>query len=148
MKNVCIGKSLFAAFLSLLVITTVTSCGTSRRSIAIEQGWELLGEEKVNFVRDNDAINVTSSNRFTHIKFRIEDREVRLNNLKITLENGDVLQPALDDVVAPDQYSRDILIANEGRLIREISFRYRTTGNVLQGRANVLVLGKRYDRGY
>lgn len=148
MKNVCIGKSLFAAFFSLLVITTVTSCGTSRRSIAIEEGWELLGEEKVNFVRDNDAINVTSSNRFTHIKFRIEDREVRLNNLKITLENGDVLQPALDDVVAPDQYSRDILIANEGRLIREISFRYRTTGNVLQGRANVLVLGKRYDRGY
>lgn len=148
MKNVGTRKAFMAVFFGLLTIMVVASCGTSRRSIAIEEGWELLGEEKVNFVRDRDAINVTSSNRFTHIKFRIEEREVRLNDLKITLENGDVLQPALDDVVAADQYSRDILIANDGRLIREISFRYRTTGNVLQGRANVLVLGKRYDRGY
>ena len=147
MKKVYTSKAL-AAVIGFLAIVVITSCGTTRRSIAIEEGWELLSEQKVNFVRDKDAIQVNSSSRFTHIKFRIEDREVRLNDLKITLENGDILQPALDDVVAADQYSRDILISNEGRLIREISFRYRTTGNVLQGRANLLVLGKRYDRGY
>jgi hypothetical protein len=148
MKNVSTANLILRVCFVFFTIVAIAACGTTRRSIAIEEGWELLGEQKVNFVRDKDAININSSNRFTHIKFRIEDREVRLNDLKITLENGDVLQPALDDVIAADQYSRDIVIATDGRLLREIAFRYRTTGNVLQGRANVLVLGKRYDRGY
>lgn len=147
MNHVATNRLLSLCF-GILSLVSIAACSSSRRSIAIEEGWELLSEEKVNFVRDRDAINVTSSNRFTHIKFRVEDREVRINDLRITLENGDVLQPALDDIIAADQYSRDILIANEGRLLREISFRYRTTGNVLKGRGNVLVLGKRYNPGY
>lgn len=140
--------SLRNIFLGLLATVLFASCFSSRKSIAIEEGWDLLGEQKVNFVRDKDAIEVNSSNKFTVIKFKVEDREVRLNNLKITLENGDVIQPALDDVIPADQYSRDITVATEGRYIKKIEFTYRTTGNVLRGRANILVFGKRYDQGY
>lgn len=127
------------------LMAQLASCASSRRSIVIEEGWELLGQSKVNFVRDIDEIEIRNVNKFTLLRFRVEDREVRLNDLKIYLENGDVLQPALDDVIAADQYSRDITVATEGRIIDKIQFRYRTTGNILRGRAHVLVFGKRYD---
>ena len=132
---------------NIYIITAllVLSCTTTRKSIAIESGWQLLGQSKVNFVRDVDEIDVNIFEKFTAIRFQIEDREVRLNNLKIYLDNGDILQPAIDEVIQAGQFSRDIHIATEGRMIDKIQFRYRTTGNVLRGRANVLVFGKRHE---
>jgi hypothetical protein len=131
--------------LFLFVTTLILSCGTTRRSVAIEEGWEVLGEQKVNFVRDNDAIKVYNQNRFTAIRFMVEGREIRLNDLKIFFRNGDKLEPAMDDVIAADQQSRIIDLAAEGKDIDRIEFSYRTTGNILKGRANVMVFGRRYD---
>ena len=39
-----------------ILILSLTACSSSRRSIGIEEGWELLSESKVNFVRDKDEI--------------------------------------------------------------------------------------------
>lgn len=129
----------------VLFLFVLASCGSSRRSIAVEEGWELLGEQKVNFVNDNDAIEIKTGNRFTALRFQVEDREIRLKDLSITFTNGDKLEPNVDVTVPPGQYSRDIPLSAEGRYISKISFSYRTTGNLLKGRANVLVFGKRYD---
>lgn len=131
-----------------LVVLAISACGTSRRSIGIEEGWELLGEEKVNFVRDKDAIDVNSRNQFTAIRFKVEERDIRLNNLKITYQNGDQLTPSLDEEITAGQSSRIIELAAEGKYIDKIEFSYRTTGNVLKGRGQVLVLGRRYNPGY
>lgn len=132
-------------FIALLLM--FVSC-TNTRSIAIEEGWELLGERKVNFVRDKDDINVTSRNEFTALRFRVEDRDIRLNYLKIFFRNGDVLQPAVDELISANQNSRIIELAREGRPIDKVEFKYRTTGgNLLEGRANVLVFGKKYYPG-
>lgn len=141
MKNIIIA--------GILVLSAILiSCGSSRRSIAIEEGWELLGEQKVNFVSDKDVIEVKSSNKFTEIKFRVEEHEIRLNDLVIQFQNGDRLTPAVDAVIAPDQTSRSIELGADGRYISKIEFKYRTTGNLLKGRANVLILGKRYAAPY
>jgi hypothetical protein len=133
--------------LALLIASIIlfTGCGSSRRTVAIEEGWELLSERKVNFVRDKDEIIVESRNLFTALQFKVEDRDVRLNDLKVYFENGDKLEPALDEVIPANQTSRIIELARDGRRIDRIEFKYRTTGNILEGRANVLVLGKRYQ---
>jgi hypothetical protein len=123
----------------------LASCGSSRRTIAIEEGWDLLGERKVDFVRDKDEIDVKAGNRYTALRFQVEDREVRLNDLRITFTNGDKLEPNVDVLIPAGKFSRDIELSAEGRYIDKISFTYRTTGNLLKGRANVLVFGKRYD---
>lgn len=134
--------------LLFLSIVLLTACGTSRRSIAIEEGWELLGESKANFVRDKDVIEVLSSNSFTHIRFRVEDKEIRLSELNVFFVNGDKLSPQIDEVIPAGKESRNIELAQEGRQIRRIEFKYRSTGNVLDGRANILVFGKRYTTGF
>lgn len=134
-----------STILWMIGLFAIASCGSSRRTLAIEEGWEFIGESKVNFVRDRDRIEVNSSNKFTAIRFRVEDRDIRLNELKITFENGDKLEPAIDEVIAADQFSRDIQVATDGRYIDRIEFRYRTSGNLLKGRAAVLVFGKKYN---
>ncbi len=134
-------------FFALLIVSLV-ACSSSRRSIGIEEGWELLSESKVNFVRDKDEIKVDSRNQFTAIRFKVEDRDIRLNNIKIYFQNGDHLAPNLDDEIKAGEFSRIIELARDGRYIDKIEFKYRTTGNILKGRANVLVIGQRYNPGY
>lgn len=132
-----------ASFLLILMMIT-TSCGPTRRSIAIEDGWDLLGEQKVNFVRDKDVIEVHSTYKYSAIRFKVEGHDVRLNELKVFFQNGDKLEPSLDDIIVAEQYSREIELAQDGKFVYKIEFRYRTTGNLFKGRANVLVFGKRY----
>ena len=139
-----LNKKILLGFILLASIFTTLSCSSTRRSIAIEEGWELIGESKVNFVRDRDQVDVISANRFTAIRFKVENRDIRLNGLNVVYQNGDKLAPVIDDIIVADQYSRDIELGPEGKMIRSIDFKYRTTGNILKGRGNVLVFGKRY----
>lgn len=128
----------------LMALVTFTSCGGSRRVLGIEEGWEILGEQKVNFVRDKDEIIPRSRNEFIAIRFLVENRDIRLSDLKVQFANGDKLEPNVDVVIPAGQNSRIIELAREGRAIDKITFRYRTTGNVLKGRSRVVVLGQRY----
>ena len=132
----------------MIIIPAILSCGSSRRSIGVEEGWELLSEQKVNFVKDKDEITIHSRYPFTAIRFKVEGRDVQINDLKIYFDNGDKLEPNIDDLIKEDQFSKVIELAREGRYINKIEFKYRTTGNVLKGRANVLVFGQRYQSGY
>lgn len=137
-------RSLFVLSFALFAVTSLISCGSSR-TVAVEEGWELLDERKVNFVRDKDEIKVTSRNQFTAIKFRVEDKDVRINELKIYFANGDKLEPSLDAIISAGQESKIIELGRQGRDIDRIEFKYRSTGNLLDGRANVLVFGKRFS---
>ena len=145
MKIKRIFKEIFAAILLVTILNV--SCSPPRRSISIEEGWDLLGEKKVDFVRSTDVMEIHSSYKFTAIRFKVEKHDVRLSELKITYQNGDKLQPALDEILPADQYSREIELSQDGKFVNKIEFKYRTTGNVFKGRANILVFGKRYT-GY
>ena len=140
-RNVVMMRFLFVGFIAVLL----SACGSSRRTFGLEEGWELLGERKVNFLRDKDVMEVSSRNQFTAIRFYVEDKDVRINDLKIQFENGDRVEPALDDVIAAGQQSRVIELAADGRRITSIEFKYRSMGSVLEGRANVVVTGRRYN---
>ena len=58
--------------------------------------------------------------------------------MTIYFENGDKLTPKMEDVVEPDQYSRVINIADNGKKIDRIELQYRTTGSILKGRAKII----------
>lgn len=148
MRNVLQLSRLGLFFVSALSLFMISSCSSSRRTVGIEEGWEVIAEEKVNFVRDKDEIEVRSRNMFTAIRFTVEDRDVRISDLNITFQNGDKLSPAIDEAISANQSSRIIELALDGRYIDKIAFKYRTTGSLLKGRANVLIIGRRYNPGY
>jgi hypothetical protein len=63
-----------ATFYSMIIL--FMSCNSSRRSIGIEEGWELLSEQKVNFVRDKDEIGINNRTPYTAMRFKVEDKDV------------------------------------------------------------------------
>ena len=139
----------FLGGIALLFVTLLAvSCSSSRKSITIEEGWDLIGERKVNFVRDRDELKVYNNNGYTAIRFRVEKRDIKINNLQVVYQNGDVLSPVIDDVIIKGEYSRIIELGIAPKNIRSINFKYRTTGSVLKGRANILIFGKRYVSTY
>lgn len=135
-----------AAFIFLIAFSI--SCSSPRRTIAIENGWELLGEMKVDFARDNDNLSVNSSTKYTGLRFKVEKREIKIRDLTVVFANLDKLQPAIDEIIPADQYSKIIDLGAEGKEIRSIDFKYRTTGNIFKGRGTVLVFGRRYVAPY
>lgn len=137
--------------LKLIMITmmiTLFSCHSSRRSIGIEEGWDLLSDRKVNFVRDKDEIVVNNRTLYTALRFKVEGKDIHINDLKVYFDNGDKLEPNIDDDIKAGEMSRVIDLGREGRYIDHIDFKYRTLGNLLKGRANVLVLARKYYREY
>jgi hypothetical protein len=113
--------------------------------MGLEQGWEVLGEKKVNFLRDKDVIEVQSRTQYTTLRFKAEEKDVHISELKVVFANGDKLEPAIDEERAAGQWSRHIDLGREGRVINSIEFKYRSIGNILSGRANVVVVGRRFD---
>ena len=138
----------FKHTLFILLVLISFSCGSTRNSIAVEEGWELLGETKAGFIRETDVINVTSRNQFTAVRFKVEGAEIKLSALGVFFENGDKLSPAIDETIPAGQESRLIDLAADGRTITKIEFKYRTVGSVIKKKANILIFGKRYHTGY
>ena len=140
MKNM---KNLLRSFLAIMLIVIVSTGCSSSKTIAIEQGWDLLGEEKVNFVTDNDKINVYNQTLYTAIKFQVTTKDIHINDVNIIYPNGDKLNPSVDEDIAAGSFSKEIEIDPLGKEIRGVQFKYRSKGNLLKGRARVLVFGKR-----
>ena len=136
----------FTLFISLAIISF--SCGSTRNSIAVEEGWELLGETKAGFIRETDVINVNSRNQFTAIRFKVEGAEIKLSELGVFFGSGDKLSPAVDETIPAGKESRLIELAADGRTITKIELKYRTVGSIIKKKANILVFGKRYHTGY
>lgn len=145
MKRIFTIKKFLGLAVVFFSVLLLASCNSSKRIVGVEEGWEVLGQRKVNFVRDKDVINVKSRNMFTAIRFRVEDRDIRISDLKVYYINGDKLEPSINEDIAAGQSSKIIELARDGRYIDKIEFKYRTTGNLLKGRAQVIVLGRRFN---
>ncbi len=144
MKNIFFKNILFASVLAIISVSLL-SCG-STRTISVEEGWEILGESKVNFVRDKDEIDVRSNNEYTALRFMVEKKDIRVNYLRVVYANGDVLEPQIDDIIGADQQSKIIELTREGKKIDRVEFKYRSTGSILKARAKVILIGRRFDR--
>src|SRR5215203_6554897 len=95
---------MIAALAALLSLNL--SCGSSRKTLVMEEGWELIGETKVNFIKDKDEVLVDSTKLYTMLRFKVEDREIRLEEVKVYFTNGDKLEPNIAEAIKPAEYSK------------------------------------------
>lgn len=148
MKNKLSFPNTITFTLLFVGIIIFSSCGSTTKTIAVEDGWELLGDTKAGYIRETDVINVTSRNQFTALKFRVEGQQLKLNSLGVYFDNGDKLSPAVSDIITPGTESRIIELGAQGRYISKIELRYRSDGKFLSKKAKVYVFGRRYHVGY
>jgi hypothetical protein len=121
------------------------SCKPVTNIISEGEGWVLLGEEKVNHIRERDVISIRTQDTFTALRLYVKERKVTIQSMKIYLINGDILQPSLEKSISSNERSRIVEIAADGRQLDRIELRYRSEGSIFTKRGVIQLLGRRYN---
>ncbi len=130
--------------LAVLVLGLVVALGTGAlwQPANAAQGWQRLGTRIVDFGGDRDQINVgANEGRFREIIFEADGGAVVLSNIRVVFGNGQDFSPVTELVFSDDERSRAINLPGNARIIRNVTFRYRSlrTG---QGRATITIYGR------
>jgi hypothetical protein len=105
--------------------------------------WRFIADKWINYGVDRDAIVFGDlKDDFRQIKLRITDAPLRMYDMKIYFDNGDVQDIALKSLFKQGDESRVIDLKGGMRHLRKIEFWYETQG-VRKGKARIAVWGIR-----
>lgn len=103
--------------------------------------WEQLGTRHVNYAAERDAIDVGArAGRFTAIKLDVDGGNLDMFDVRVTFGDGTSWSPATRLHFREGSWSRTIDLPGDARVIKRITFRYRSEGR--KGRAWVRVYGR------
>ncbi len=112
-------------------------------SFVILDEWRIIGERSVKFSSDKDVIRVGGNDWYTKLKIKVVDAPLHISNFDVIFENGERFDVALRNDIPQGGESRVIDLPGAERRIDRIEFRYKTTGKLRKGTANVIVFGRR-----
>lgn len=112
-------------------------------SFTLLDDWKIIGERSVKFSSDHDVIKVGGNDWYTKLKIKVVDAPLHISNFDVIFENGERFDVAIRADIRKGGESRVIDLPGQERRIDRIEFRYRTTGRLRGGTANVIVFGKR-----
>lgn len=105
--------------------------------------WRKLGSATVNFSRDRDEIRCASKGLVRQIVFEVRRTTVNCDDIEVYLLNGTKLDVQVRSVIRAGRRSRVIDLPGEARIISKIVFRYRSLGSDRNGKAEVVVWGRK-----
>ncbi len=112
-------------------------------SFVILDEWRIIGERSVKFSSDKDVIRVGGNDWYTKLKIKVVDAPLHISNFDVIFENGERFDVALRNDIPQGGESRVIDLPGAERRIDRIEFRYKSTGKLRKGTANVIVFGRR-----
>ena len=132
-------KNLFLSF-GLLAFFAAGSAFTSfNRSLG---DWFFLEDKNVSFGVDHDVIHFGNwKDDVRQIKLKVTDGPLKMYDMKIHFDNGDIQDVALRNRFAQGSESRVIDLNGGLRHLKKIEFWYETKG-FARGRARVAVWGR------
>jgi adenine-specific DNA methylase len=102
----------------------------------------LLGERVVNFKGEKDTIVVTyEEGVFTKLQFKVQGNAVLIHKIIVTYGNGEKDELEVKLIFKKGDWSREIDLKGNKRIIRKITFFYKTVGKVKKGKATIKVFG-------
>lgn len=129
-----------AALASLVVVSLFAVPGMLRA--AEKDHWEKLGERKVDYKLEKDVIEVGRvEGRFTSIRLEVEDGDLEMHKLTITMGDGKEFSPETRFVFKEGSRSHVIDLPGDARVIRRIEFVYKSEHH--NEKAMVKVFGKK-----
>ena len=134
----------FTAFLAVSLFTVFSSfkpAETKADPIAI--GWKFIGDKNVRFGIDHDVIHCGVVNdNFRQIKLKVTDGPIKIYDMKVYFDNGDVQDVSIRNQIRQGGESRIIDLTGGLRGLKKIEFTYETKG-VARGRSRVAVWGRK-----
>lgn len=112
-------------------------------SFTMQDDWKIIGERSVKFSSDRDVIRVGGNDWYSKLKIKVVDAPLHISNFDVIFENGERFDVAIKEDIRKGGESRVIDLPGRERRIDRIEFRYRTTGKLKGGTANVIVFGRR-----
>ncbi len=137
MRLTLFGSSLIAAV--VFIGTAFTPIHSTRK---VNSDWFFLGDKKVGFGVDHDAINFGNwKDDVRQIKLKITDGPLKMYRMSIHFDNGTTQEVALRNNFTQGSESRVIDMNGGMRHLTKIEFWYETKG-FAKGRARVAVWGR------
>ncbi len=115
----------------------------SLTAFTYQRDWKIIGERAVKFSSDHDVIKVGGNDWYAKLKIKVVDAPLHISNFDVIFENGERFDVAIRQDIRKGGESRIIDLPGGERRIDRIEFRYRTTGRLAGGTANVIVFGRR-----
>lgn len=127
--------------LFLLFALSLLNCTVAQN--ATRADWRFIADRWINFGLDHDAIHFGDlKDDFRQIKIRVTDAPLKIYDMKIHFDNGDVQDVSLKTQFRQGEESRVIDLNGGLRHLRKIEFWYETKG-VRKGKSRIAVWGKR-----
>lgn len=128
---------------TVAIASLMTLVGLSMTAGLVDaSGWKLLGTRKADFRADHDVITVTGvEGTFSGIKLDVRGNGLELRDLKVVFGDGRVQDVRVRRHLAPGQSTRVIELTGGARVIRKVTFWYRSHKRP-RGRATVRLLGR------
>ena len=130
--------------LGFLAITLLSFTSTVSDHQASSAGpWKFVGDKIVGWGVDHDVIHTGNSrDDFRQLKLRVTDGPLKMYDMKIHFDNGDVQDVSIRNVIRQGGESRVIDLNGGLRHIAKVEFWYETKG-FAKGRARVAVWGRK-----
>ena len=110
-------------------------------AVYAQAGWRFIGDKTVAFGADHDVIVTGNSNDdFRKLKLRVTDGPLKMYDMKVYFDNGDVQDISIRLLIRQGGESRVIDLDGGLRHIKRIEFWYETKG-FRKGRSRVAVWG-------
>ncbi|MBC7848866.1 MAG: hypothetical protein H7Y31_03980 [Chitinophagaceae bacterium] len=107
-----------------------------------KDGWQKIGEAKVDFKTEKDQFIIMGADKFKSIQIRVKDAPIHLEDLKIEYDGGTADQSvALRTNFAAGSKSKIIDLKDHTKGLKKVSFVYRTVQNSADEKAEIELWG-------
>jgi hypothetical protein len=128
-------------FLLLAIAIAYGSAHAQSVVVSDKTGWHKIGSRTIDFKNDKDEITVMGADKFSSIKFKVNDAPVNLQNVEVYYETGDKQEIAVNSPIGPTMESKAFNLNGGERSLKKISFDYNTLPNMKDEKAEIEVWG-------
>jgi hypothetical protein len=132
-----------AKILTAFIAVSLFTIFSSFTSTETRAEWKFIGDKNVRFGVDHDVIHCGVINdNFRQIKLKVTDGPIKIYDMKVYFDNGDVQNVSIRGQIRQGGESRVIDLTGGLRGLKKIEFTYETKG-VAKGRSRVAVWGRK-----
>jgi hypothetical protein len=130
-------------FFTAVIAVSLFTVFSSFKSTETKAEWKFIGDKNVRFGVDHDVIHCGVVNdNFRQIKLKVTDGPLKVYDMKIYFDNGDVQDVSIRNQIRQGGESRLIDLDGGLRSLKKIEFTYETKG-FGRGRSRVAVWGRK-----
>jgi hypothetical protein len=130
-------------FFTAVIAVSLFTVFSSFKSTEAKAEWKFIGDKNVRFGVDHDVIHCGVVNdNFRQIKLKVTDGPLKVYDMKIYFDNGDVQDVSIRNQIRQGGESRLIDLDGGLRSLKKIEFTYETKG-FGRGRSRVAVWGRK-----